>query len=135
MSQNVLRRRVRIAALGALVASGTLFAGGHAANADDPKAACGKDWRLLTIDETVQYVYDATTSVQPYRDAAWFAATRQVFADFDQANNDDGYLCAKRTGATPGQDKQFCGRLGYPVCFDYNVTNVNDNNSVGRLTV
>jgi hypothetical protein len=129
------RRGRTIACIAGVLWAGCFVSNGTAHAADVPAAGCGKAWTLVTIDQAVQFVYDATASVQPYRDAEWFSATSATFDAYDAANNDDGYLCAKTTGSTPGQDKQVCARLGYEVCRDYTVTNINDNSTVGQLNV
>ena len=134
MSSNILRRAARTAFVGGVVAGSALVGGTSAAHAA-PLAGCGAGWQLKTIAGVVDYIYNASPSVQPYRDAAWWTNTYNTFASFDASAKDaDGYLCVKSTGFSPGNDKQYCGRYGYPVCFDYNVTNINDNNSDGRLT-
>jgi hypothetical protein len=119
---------VAVVALMAASAGGTAHA--------EPAAGCGNDWQLLTIDETVQFIYDATESVQAQRDADpdWRTTTYAVLFDYDQIKGGDGFLCVKSTGSTPGQDKQYCGRYGYDPCFSYNVTNINDNPAKGQLT-
>jgi hypothetical protein len=86
MSHRILERRFRCAGIASLVVGATLVAAGGPAHAE-PVAGCGKDWQLLTIDETVQFIYDATKSVQAQRDAdpGWRTTTYGVFSEFDQA--------------------------------------------------
>jgi hypothetical protein len=135
MSHQALQRRLTGAGIAGLIAGAMLVTAGGTAEAA-PAAGCGKDWQLLTIDQTVQFVYDATTSVQAQRDAdpQWRTTAYRAFFDFDQIKDGDGFLCVKSTGSTPGQDKQYCGRYGYDPCFSYNVTNINDNTAKGQLT-
>jgi len=135
MRHKILQRKFTCAGIASLFVGATLVAAGGPAHAA-PVAGCGKDWQLVTIDETVQFIYDATESVQAQRDAdpSWRTTTYRVFFEFDQARDGDGFLCVKSTGSTPGQDKQYCGRYGYVPCFNYNVTNINDNTAKGQLT-
>jgi hypothetical protein len=135
MSHENLQRRLTRAGITGLITGATLLTAGGTAHAE-PAAGCGNDWQLLTIDETVQFIYDATESVQAQRDADpdWRTTTYTVLFDYDQIKDGDGFLCVKSTGSTPGQDKQYCGRYGYDPCFSYNVTNINDNPAKGQLT-
>jgi hypothetical protein len=136
MSHKNLQRRLTRAGITGLITAATLLTASGTAHAE-PAAGCGNDWQLLTIDETVQFIYDATESVQAQRDADpdWRTTTYAVLFDYDQIKDGDGFLCVKSTGSTPGQDKQYCGRYGYDPCFSYNVTNINDNPAKGQLTV
>ena len=135
MSHQALQRRLTGAGITGLIAGAAVLIAGGTAHAA-PAAGCGNDWQLLTIDETVQFIYDATESVQAQRDADpdWRTTAYRVFFAFDQIKDGDGFLCVKSTGSTPGQDKQYCGRYGYDPCFSYNVTNINDNTATGQLT-
>jgi hypothetical protein len=127
--KNLQRRLTRAGITGVLGA--TLLTPIGTAHAE--ATGCGNDWQLLTIDETVQFIYDATESVQAQRDAdpEWRTTLYAALFDYDQIKDGDGLLCVKSTGSTPGQDKQYCGRLGYDPCFSYNVTNINDNTAKG----
>ena len=135
MNHKNLQRRLTRAGITALLTGATLLTASGTAHAE-PAAGCGNDWQLLTIDETVQFIYDATESVQAQRDADpnWRKRTHDVLSDYDNIKDGDGLLCVKSTGSTPGQDKQYCSRYGYDPCFSYNVTNINDNPAKGQLT-
>ena len=131
MSQNTRKYRAVVGAM-CTIACTALFVGTPAAHAaGEPVAGCGNGWTLVTIEEAVQFIYDATPSVQPYRDDEWSATTLAALYDYDQSQNNDGYLCARSNGPTPGQDKQYCPSFG-PGCVDYSITNLNDNRAVGQ---
>lgn len=122
----------RIGALAGLAMGVVLSVAGPAA-AGEPAAACGNGWQLRTIDGAVTAIYDVSPdALKPLRapGSAWWTQTTAVFTDFDQAGNADGYVCTRTNGPNSGQDKVYCADVAG--CSDYVITNVNDNNAVGR---
>ena len=103
MSHKNLQRRLTRAGITGLLTGATLLTPIGTAHAE-PATGCGNDWQLLTIDETVQFIYDATESVQAQRDADpdWRTTLYAALFDYDQIKDGDGFLCVKSTGSTPG---------------------------------
>ena len=130
------RRHARSAAAAGVVAvsTGLLLAIGSAAAALKPSAGCGNGWELRTIDQAVEGIFEVSPdAVKPFRQpgSPWWEQTTALFVDFDAAGNGDGHLCTRTNGPNAGQDKFYCA--DYEGCSDYVITNVNENNAVGRL--
>lgn len=136
MIRNTHRRVATKAATAALtaLATGFLLAVAPGAASAAPAAGCGSGWELRTIDGAVESIFELSpAAVKPFRQPGsdWWVQTTAAFTDFDAAGNADGHVCTRTNGPNAGQDKTYCA--SYPGCSDYIISNINENNAVGRL--